>query len=76
MRIPVLIALVALAVSPLAGAAEGEDPAAEVLALTQLPDAAMSVPKATGLASGGLSPLLLLPPPSAELSAKATDIHN
>ena len=33
MRIPVLIALVALAVSPLAGAAEGEDPAAEVLAL-------------------------------------------
>jgi len=33
MRIPVLIALIVLALSPLAGAAEGEDPAAEVLAL-------------------------------------------
>ena len=33
MRIPVLMALVTLTLSPLAGAAEGEGPAAEVLAL-------------------------------------------
>jgi phospholipid transport system substrate-binding protein len=51
MRFPVLIALFVLALSPLAGAAEGEDPAAEVLAVFEPMlasiDAILADPKAT-----------------------------